>query len=109
MVQGIFLLKTRGNEMKSYKKITNLVSKGALILSLGLLSCHCFANDLLATALEGDVKDSLGSNGLFWKIFILVDIILATAMAVKSKNPMVFLGVAGITFIPAFLIKAFVF
>ncbi|MCX7116309.1 MAG: hypothetical protein NTW94_00030 [Legionellales bacterium] len=42
-------------------------------------------------------------------IFILVDIMLATAMAVKSKNPMVFLGVAGVAFIPAFLLKTFVF
>jgi hypothetical protein len=51
----------------------------------------------------------LGSSSKFWKVFILVDIMLATAMAVKSKNPMVFLGVAGVAFIPAFLLKTFVF
>jgi hypothetical protein len=39
----------------------------------------------------------------------LVDIILAAAMAVKAKNPMVFAGVFVIAFIPALLINAFVF
>ena len=67
------------------------------------------AEDLLAKALQGNVGDSLGSGSMFWKVFILVDIILATAMAVKSKNPMVFIGVAGVAFIPAFLLKTFVF
>ena len=67
------------------------------------------AEDLLAKALTGNVADSLGSGSMFWKIFILVDIILATAMAVKTKNPMVFIGVAAVAFIPAFLIKTFVF
>ena len=67
------------------------------------------AEDLLAKALQGNVDDSLGSGSMFWKIFILVDIILATAMAVKSKNPMVFIGVAAVAFIPAFLIKTLVF
>ncbi len=74
-----------------------------------LLSKNVLANDLLAKALEGDVKDSLGSGSMFWKVFILVDIILATAMAVKSKNPMVFVGVTAVAFIPAFLLKTFVF
>jgi len=55
------------------------------------------------------VGDSLGSGSMFWKIFILSDIILATAMAVKTKNPMVFIGVAGVAFIPAFLLKTLVF
>jgi hypothetical protein len=95
--------------MKMGKKIISLMQKGGLTLVFVLLSNSVFANDLLARALEGDVKDSLGSGSMFWKVFILIDLILATAMAVKSKNPMVFVGVTAIAFIPAFLLKTFVF
>jgi hypothetical protein len=95
--------------MKIGKKVINLIRNGWLTLALALLSRSVFANDLLAKALEGDVKDSLGNGSMFWKVFILVDIILATAMAVKSKNPMVFVGVTAVAFIPAFLLKTFVF
>lgn len=95
--------------MKMGKKMVSLIQKGSLTLVSTLLSNSVFANDLLSRALEGDVKDSLGSGSMFWKIFILVDIILATAMAVKSKNPMVFVGVTAVAFIPAFLLKTFVF
>jgi len=80
-----------------------------LFLALVLLSASIHAGDLLKAALEGDVKETLGSNALFWKIFVLVDVMLATAMAVKSKNPMVFVGVMAIAFVPAFLLKTFVF
>jgi hypothetical protein len=95
--------------MKIDKKVSNMMSKIGNTLAVFILSKSALANDLLARALEGDVKDSLGSGSMFWKVFILVDIILATAMAVKSKNPMVFVGVAGVAFIPAFLLKTFVF
>ncbi|QMT62126.1 hypothetical protein [Legionella sp. PC997] len=95
--------------MKRVKKIISLIQKGGSALLFTILSKSVFANDLLAKALTGDVQDSLGSGSMFWKIFILVDIILATAMAVKSKNPMVFIGVAAVAFIPAFLLKTFVF
>lgn len=95
--------------MRLNKKVTTFVNRGIVFLSLAMLSRSALASDLLSKALEGDVRDSLGSGSMFWKIFILVDIILASAMAVKSKNPMVFVGVAGIAFIPAFLIKTFVF
>lgn len=95
--------------MEMGKKIISLMQKAGSALVLALLSRSVFANDLLARALEGDVKDSLGNGSMFWKIFILVDIILATAMAVKSKNPMVFVGVTAVAFIPAFLLKTFVF
>ena len=67
------------------------------------------AEDLFATAMQGNIQDSLGGSSMFWKIFMLVDIILATAVAISTKNPMAFLGVAAIAFIPAFLIKTFVF
>ncbi|HGO6700313.1 TPA: hypothetical protein ACK8SH_002713 [Legionella pneumophila] len=95
--------------MKIGRKLIKLIRNGGLTLALALLSRSVFANDLLAKALEGDVKDSLGNGSMFWKVFILVDIILATAMAVKSKNPMVFVGVTAVAFIPAFLLKTFVF
>lgn len=95
--------------MKMSKEISNALQKLGSTSLLLILSKSVLANDLLARALEGDVRDSLGSGSMFWKVFILVDIILATAMAVKSKNPMVFVGVAGVAFIPAFLLKTFVF
>ncbi|MCE3045419.1 hypothetical protein [Legionella sp. 16cNR16C] len=95
--------------MKIGKAIIRSMKKAGSALVFTLLSRSVFANDLLANALEGDVKDSLGSGSMFWKVFILVDIILATAMAVKSKNPMVFVGVTAVAFIPAFLLKTFVF
>ena len=95
--------------MKMSKKVTKFLKRGLVGASIFLLAHAVQANDLLAQSLQGDVGDSLGSGAMFWKIFILADIILATAMAVKSKNPMVFLGVAGVAFIPAFLIKTLVF
>ena len=95
--------------MKSGRKLVNKMCMGGLAFVLTLLSNSVFANDLLARALEGDVKDSFGSGSMFWKVFILVDIIFATAMAVKSKNPMVFVGVTAVAFVPAFLLKTFVF
>lgn len=95
--------------MKTNNKLTKYYHKGILLLGCSFLSTCIFAKDLLGQALKGDVQDSLGNGSMFWKVFILIDIILATAMAVKSKNPMVFVGVAGVAFIPAFLIKTFVF
>ena len=95
--------------MKIGKKLRDFMTRGGVTLITALITRNSFANDLLARALEGDVKDSLGSGSMFWKIFILVDIILATALAVKSKNPMVFVGVTAVAFIPAFLLKTFVF
>lgn len=92
--------------MKCVKKLFRM---GGAALTCTVFSASVFATDMLASALDGDVQQSLGSGSMFWKIFILVDIILATAAVVKTKNPMVFLGVAGVAFIPAFLLKAFVF
>lgn len=77
---------------------------------IGLMSAHqALAVDRLSAAMSGDVQDMLGSSGAFWKIFILVDVILSAAMAVKTKNPMVFVGVFAIALIPAFLVNTFVF
>ncbi|AUH72828.1 MULTISPECIES: hypothetical protein [Legionella] len=95
--------------MSVLNNFTKTIKRGASALGCLLFTSSLWANDLLSKALEGDVKDSLGSGSMFWKVFILVDIILATAMAVKSKNPMVFVGVTAVAFIPAFLLKTFVF
>ncbi|ARB94104.1 hypothetical protein A6J40_12535 [Legionella longbeachae] len=95
--------------MSIQNRFTRNIKRGVSVLGCLLLSSSLWANDLLSKALEGDVRDSLGSGSMFWKVFILVDIILATAMAVKSKNPMVFVGVTAVAFIPAFLLKTFVF
>ena len=91
------------------KKISDRVKKIGVGLSSIALTSQVFAADKLAGAMSGDVQDMLGGAGTFWKVFILVDIILAAAMAVKSKNPMVFVGVFAIALIPGFLINAFVF
>lgn len=83
----------------------------ALVIGLSgmLLNTGVFAADKLKAALEGDVADTFGSSGTFWTIYILVDIILAASAWVKSKNPMVFVGVFCIALIPGILIKVFVF
>ena len=95
--------------MKERKTAVKGIKRAALIAMGALLSASAFATDKLADALGGDVQDMLGGSGTFWKIFILVDVVLAAAMAVKSKNPMVFAGVFAIAFIPGLLIKSFVF
>ena len=95
--------------MKKSKKLSNCMKKIGASLSGLLLTTSVFAQDKLSGAMNGDVQDMLGGSGTFWKVFILVDIILAAAMAVKTKNPMVFVGVFGIALIPGFLINAFVF
>lgn len=94
------------------KRLTNPLRRFAFTAGLLLFSQIAAAEvgkDLLKDALQGDIASSFGGGAMFWKVFILVDIIFATALAVKSKNPMVFIGVAAIAFIPAFLLKAFVF
>jgi uncharacterized membrane protein len=95
--------------MKIAKKVSKKCKNIALIVSSLTLSSAAFAEDKLANVLTGDLKDMLGSSGTFWKAFILVDIIFASAAAVKTKNPMTFLGVFVIALVPGFLIKTFVF
>ena len=91
------------------------VMNHAMLLTIGVLLfvfsglTHADGTDLLANALNGDVKATIGSSGKFWKIFILIDIVLAAAAAVKTKNPLVFGGVFFTAFIPAILISAMVF
>ena len=95
--------------MKMSKKLAIRCKQAALGFSTLALSSYVFAEDKLATALTGDVQDMLGGSGHFWKIFILVDIILAAAAYVKSKNPMAFLGTFFVAFAPALLLRLFVF
>ena len=94
--------------MKIAQKIKKIIYS-MLASCLVFFTTNACAEDLLAQALTGDVSDTFSSQGIFWKVFILVDVILATAMAVKTKNPMVFIGVAAVAFIPGFLIKTLVF
>lgn len=101
-------------ETKMHQRVKKIIRHlRYLSITAGLLFLsplvHAEGRDLLANALQGDIASSFGSGAMFWKVFVLVDIIFATALAVKSKNPMVFIGVAAIAFIPAFLLKAFVF
>ena len=95
--------------MKMNKNLVNGIKKIGIGLSGALLASQVYATDKLAGAMAGDVQDMLGGQGTFWKVFILVDIILSAAMAVKTKNPMVFVGVFAIALLPAFLINTFVF
>lgn len=95
--------------MKMGKKMVSFIQKGVSLLMFALLSKSALARDLLEKSMDGDVHDTFSANAKFWTIFILIDIILATVAAVATNNPKVFLGVAAITFIPAFLIKTFVF
>ena len=91
------------------KKCKSKLWKMGLGLMTAAITGQVLAADRLSAAMQGDIQDMLGGSGTFWKIFILVDIILSAAMAVKTKNPMVFVGVFAIALIPAFLINTFVF
>ena len=91
------------------KKVKGCYKKIALVMSGLCLSSAVFASDKLAGAMAGDIQDMLGGQGTFWKAFILVDIILAAAALVKTKNLMVFLSVFAIALIPGYLISVFVF
>ena len=95
--------------MEKSEKMFDLLGFVCFFAFCFLLSTDSFAADRLANVFGGDVGDTFKSNSTFWQVFILVDIILATAAAVKTKNPMVFAGVAVVAFVPAFLLKAFVF
>lgn len=95
--------------MNISKKVS-MWAKGAATTVAGMvLAGSVYAEDKLAGAMGGDVQDMIGSSSTFWKVFIAVDIVLAAAMAIKTKNPLVFGGVLFIAIIPGLLLKAFVF
>lgn len=91
--------------MKIVKKLFSFIFISCLLF----LTTNTYAKDLLGTALTGDVSDTFNVDGVFWKVFILVDLVLATAMVIKTKNPMVFIGIAAVAIIPAFIVKTLVF
>lgn len=95
--------------MKISKRVSTWARGGTASIAGMVLAGSVYAEDKLAGAMGGDVQDMLGGSATFWKVFIVVDIVLAAAMAVKTKNPMVFAGVFSIALIPGFLLKAFVF
>ena len=95
--------------MKLVKKMSSSFRKALAIAGGFILSSSVWAEDKLANVITGEVQDMFGSGASFWKLFILVDIILAVAAVVKTKNPMVFLGVLAVAIVPTFLIRTFVF
>lgn len=112
------------NKLKSLSmslslKTYDFINANALfiLLAIGVIffcgTVHAEATDggtdLLADVFKGSVGKTLGSQSKFWKIFILFDVILAAAAAVKSKNPLVFGGVFITAFLPGILLKSLVF
>jgi len=95
--------------VKLVKKMSSSFHKALAVGAGFILSSSVFAEDKLANVITGEVQDMFGSGASFWKLFILVDIILAVAAVVKTKNPMVFLGVLAVAIVPTFLIRTFVF
>ena len=95
--------------MKWAQTVKTTYKRGLAGLSCALLASQVYAADKLAGAMQGDVQDMLGGSGTFWKVFILIDIILSAAALIKTKNPLVMAGVFFIAFIPALLINTFVF
>lgn len=106
---GDFFNQKKGKTVKLIKNCTKAIGFGLTTATLSLITKSAFATDLLNRALEGDIQDSFGGDAKFWKIFTLVAIMLATGAAVSTKNPMVFIGVMGVAFVPTFLIKTLVF
>ena len=86
-----------------------LLAIGVLFFCGAVHAAEDAGTDLLADVFKGSVGKTLGSQSKFWKIFILFDVILAAAAAVKSKNPLVFGGVFITAFLPGILLKSLVF
>lgn len=84
-------------------------TKTLFISFLAFLTTNAFAEDILANALNENVHATLGSGSTLWKIMLLVDVVLSTVAAVKTKNPMAFLGVFFVLFIPGMMIERLVF
>lgn len=102
--------------MKVRKKIAEMKEfffKFSCFLSVLLLShpafCDSSEGDVVKQFMQQSLKGIFGSDAGFWKMFILADIALATVASLKSKNPMVFVGVFMTALVPGFLIKRYVF
>jgi len=95
--------------MKISKKLSTMTKACASTLAGLVLASSAYAADKLSGMLGGDIQDTLGGSGTFWKVYILVDIALTGAVAVKSKNPLVYGSVFFIALIPGLLVEIFVF
>lgn len=102
--------------MKVSKKlaaIKEVFLKLSCVLTVTLLCHPAFAandnGDVVKDFMQQSLKGIFGSDAGFWKIFILADIALATMAVMKSKNPMVFVGVFMTVLVPGFLVKRYVF
>ena len=85
--------------------------KLACVCSVTLVCHSAFASegDVVKDFMQQSLKGIFGSDAGFWKMFILADIALSTVAGLKSKNPMVFVGVFMTALIPIFLVKRYVF
>lgn len=101
--------------MKVSKKIAawkDVFFKLSCVFSVTVL-CHpafgATEGDVVKDFMQQSLKGIFGSDAGFWKMFILADIALATVAGLKSKNPMVFVGVFMTALVPGFLVKRYVF
>lgn len=102
--------------MKLIKKTTairDVLFKLSCVISVTLLCHPAFSaraeGDVVKDFMQQSLKGIFGSDAGFWKMFILADIALATVAGLKSKNPMVFVGVFMTALVPGFLVKRYVF
>jgi len=100
--------------MKVSKKIAamkDVFFKCSCVISVTLLCHPAFSaeGDVVKDFMQQSLKGIFGSDAGFWKMFILADIALATVAGLKSKNPMVFVGVFMTALVPGFLVKRYVF
>ena len=101
--------------MKLSKKVSqckDIAMRLVCMLSVLAMTNNTYAadnTDPIQDFMTESLKGIFGSGAGFWKVFILADIALATVASVKSKNPMVFVGVFVTALVPGFLIKKYVF
>lgn len=93
--------------------IRTMFFKLSCAVSITLLAHPAFSastdGDVVKDFMQQSLKGIFGSDAGFWKMFILADIALATVAGLKSKNPMVFVGVFMTALVPGFLVKRYVF
>ena len=102
--------------MKASKKVAAMKDgffKLSCVISVTLLChpafCATAEGDVVKDFMQQSLKGIFGSDAGFWKMFILADIALATVAGLKSKNPMVFVGIFMTALVPGFLVKRYVF
>lgn len=99
--------------IKKIAEIKELFLRIACVISVTFLCQPTYAangdGDVVKEFMQQSLRGIFGSDAGFWKIFILADIALATMAGMKSKNPMVFVGVFMTALVPGFLVKRYVF